>query len=190
MKRRLATWLLALFGWRAVGRAPEGDHFVLIGAPHTSNWDMPLMLAFGWVFELNVHWLGKKSLFDGPLGWLYRWTGGLPVDRSRRTNLVDAAAALFDEHDRLTLVISPEGTRARADHWKSGFYWIARRAGVPILPSYLDWATKTAGFGPLVVPTDSVRADMDALREVYRDKQGRHPEDFGPVRLSDEDAGD
>ena len=82
MKRRLAIWLLRLVGWRPVGTRPEGDHFVLIAAPHTSNWDLPLMLVFGWAFELDVRWLGKKSLFDSPAGRFFRWTGGLPVDRS------------------------------------------------------------------------------------------------------------
>lgn len=190
MKRRLAIWMLRLVGWRPVGTRPEGDQFVLIAAPHTSNWDLPLMLAFGWAFELDVRWLGKKSLFDGPAGWFYRWTGGLPVDRSKSTNLVDQAAAMFQEYDKLTLVIAPEGTRRRAEHWKSGFYWIARKANVPVLPSYLDYGTKTSGFGPLVVPSNSVRADMDALRAVYRDKQARHPDKFGPVQLADEDADD
>lgn len=190
MKQRLAIWLLRLVGWRPVGTRPEGDQFVLIAAPHTSNWDLPLMLAFGWAFELDVRWLGKKSLFDGPAGWFYRWTGGLPVDRSHSTNLVDQAAAMFREHDKLTLVVAPEGTRRRAEHWKSGFYWIARKASVPVLPSYLDYATRTSGFGPLVVPSNSVRADMDALRAVYHDKKARHPDKFGPVQLADEDADD
>ena len=172
----------------ALGTRPEGGHFVLIAAPHTSNWDLPLMLAFGWAFELDVRWLGKTSLFDGPAGWFYRWTGGLPVDRSKKTNLVDQAAAIFQAHERLTLVIAPEGTRRYVDYLKSGFYQIAQAADVPICPCFVDYKQKRSGVGPLVYPSGDATKDMDVIRAFYKDNAAaRHPELTGRFRLPEED---
>ena len=144
------------------------------------------MIAASMAFELQISWMGKEALFRGPFGGLMRWLGGIPVRRNDRQGKVDEIARWFVERPSLVLAIAPEGTRGRAPHWKSGFYWIAKRAGVPIVPSYLDFGTRTAGFGPPFVPSDSLRDDMDRLRAVYAGKRGLFADGFGPVHLLEE----
>lgn len=187
MRRGIGRGVLRLLGWRAQGEFPPGcERCVLIAAPHTSNWDLPLMLAFAMAFELHISWMGKDSLFQGLFGRLMYWVGGIPVRRGARENLVEQMAALFRARPRLVLAIAPEGTRSQAPHWKSGFYWIAQRAQVPIVPGYLDYGTRTAGFGPPFTPSDSLQVDMDRLRAVYTGKRGLYRDGFGPVRLLEE----
>jgi 1-acyl-sn-glycerol-3-phosphate acyltransferase len=182
-----ALWL-RLFGWKVEGRLPDAPKTVVIAAPHTSNWDMPFMLAVAYVLGLRPAWLGKKELFVGPLGPLFRFLGGVPVDRSKRANLVQEVAERFADVERLFLVIPPSGTRSRAPHWKSGFYHIARAAGVPIVCSFLDYRRKVGGIGPVIVPTGDIGADMEKLRAFYSGITGRYPERTTPVRLAEEDA--
>jgi 1-acyl-sn-glycerol-3-phosphate acyltransferase len=160
---------------------------VLIAAPHTSNWDLPFMIAFAMAFDLHISWMGKSALFRGPFGAFMRWLGGIPVRREDRNGKVEEMARWFASRESLVLAIAPEGTRFRAAHWKSGFYWIAKRAGVPIVPSYLDFGTRTAGFGPALVPSESVASDMERIRAVYAGKRGLFADGFGPVRLIEED---
>jgi 1-acyl-sn-glycerol-3-phosphate acyltransferase len=189
MRRTAGRLLLRLLGWRTRGEFPRAgcERCVLIAAPHTSNWDLPFMIAFAMAFELHISWIGKTTLFHGPFGAFMRWLGGLPVRRGAPEGQVDAIAEIFRQRPRLVLAIAPEGSRGRREHWKSGFYWIARRAGVPIVPGYLDYGTKTAGFGPTLWPSDSLHADMDQLRAVYAGKRGLYPDCFAPVRLVEED---
>jgi 1-acyl-sn-glycerol-3-phosphate acyltransferase len=185
----LSAVFLRLSGWRVEGKIPAGvTRAVVIAAPHTTNWDLPYMLAVSYVLGVRPSWLGKRELFRRPFGWLMRWLGGIAVDRDRRTNLVEQAAHRLREADRLFLVIPPSGTRSRAAHWRSGFYHIARTADVPILCAFLDYATKTGGLGPTLVPTGDLGADMDRLRLFYRDMRGKYPDNETPVRLSEEDV--
>ena len=188
MRRALGRNVLRLLGWRTVGEFPHTgcERCVLIAAPHTSNWDLPFMIAFAMAFELHISWMGKHTLFQGPFGGFMRWLGGIPVWRGERSGMVDDMAKLFTERPQLVLAIAPEATRGRAEHWKSGFYRIAREARVPIVPAYLDYGTRTAGFGPPIVPSASLRADMDRLRAVYAGKRGLYADCFGPVRLLEE----
>lgn len=145
------------------------------------------MIAFAMAFELHISWMGKHTLFEGPFGGFMRWLGGIPVFRGERSGLVEDMAKLFGEREQLVLAIAPEGTRGRAENWKSGFYRIAREARVPIVPAYLDYGTRTAGFGPPILPsTSSLRTDMDQLRAIYAGKRGLYADDFGPVRLLEE----
>ena len=184
--RGLGRLYLRISGWRVEGRFPDAAKTVVIAAPHTSNWDMPLMLAMAWVLDVRPAWLGKQELFRRPFGWFMRRLGGVPVDRTARQNTVRQAVERFDALERLHLVIPPSGTRSRATHWRSGFYHIAREANVPIVLGYLDYARRRGGFGPELHPSGDLRADMDAIRRFYADKTGRHPEQFGPVRLAEE----
>jgi 1-acyl-sn-glycerol-3-phosphate acyltransferase len=165
---------------------PASPRFVLIAAPHTSNWDLAYLLALAESFDLRVSWLGKHTLFYPPLGFVMRRVGGIPVVRHQRGQLVAQATKLFAERETLALVVPAEGTRSRAEHWKSGFYHIARSAGVPIVCGYLDYARRRGGFGLTLDATGDVRADMDRIRAFYADKVGRYPEKFGPVRLQEE----
>ncbi|TCO80244.1 1-acyl-sn-glycerol-3-phosphate acyltransferase [Plasticicumulans lactativorans] len=165
--RALAAACLRLSGWRIEGQLPELPRYVVIGAPHTSNWDFALMLAMALHFRVEFVWMGKDSLFASPLGGLFRWLGGVPVDRSRPHGLVDAAVAAFDARERLVLVIAPEGTRKQVQRWRTGFYHIAAQAGVPILLAYVDARRRVGGLGPLFHPTGDAQADMAAIRAFY-----------------------
>jgi 1-acyl-sn-glycerol-3-phosphate acyltransferase len=187
MKKRLARWLLHLTGWQLAGARPECDHYVLIAAPHTSNWDFPLMLLFAAAFDIKVTWMAKHSLFRPPMGWIMRASGGMPIIRHKNQNVVGAMVAAFDTVPHLVLVVPTEGTREKSEYWKSGFYHIARQAGVPIVPSFLDFKRKQGGFGPAFTVTDNVRADMQYLRDFYRGMEGKFPHNFGPVKLKEED---
>ena len=188
VRQRIARRLLRLVGWRTDGEPPAQHRFVLIAAPHTSNWDFPLMILMAMQSGLSIHWLGKESLFRGPMGWLLRRLGGVPVERSEPKQLVARMADVFAGQDDFALVVPPEGTRSRSDHWKSGFYRIAHGAQVPILCSYLDYSTKVGGYGPLLTPTGDVGADMDLIRDFYADKHGRYPDQVSEIRLRDEVA--
>ena len=182
----VARAFLALTGWEPEGQRPVFPRYVLIAAPHTSNWDLAYLLALAAIFDVRVSWLGKHTLFRGPLGWVMRRLGGIPVVRHERGDLVQAAARRFADAEELALVVPAEGTRSRAPCWKSGFYHIARTAGVPIVLGYLDYRRRRGGFGPGLVPTGDLGRDMDEIRKFYADKTGRHPEHFGPVRLREE----
>lgn len=178
---------MRLFGWKLWGAKPKCDSYVLIAAPHTSNLDFILMILFAWAFEMNVTWMGKHTLFTPPMGWIMRLLGGMPIDRRRSGNVVDAMVDAFAENPTLVLVVPAEGTRSRQDYWKSGFYHIARRVGVPIVPSILDFGQMRGGFGPVYELTGDVSKDMDFFREFYDGIEGRFPELFSPVRLREED---
>ena len=186
MKKRIARALLWLLGWKPEGRRPAARKYVLIAAPHTSNWDLPIMLALAWVFDVEVAWLGKHAMFAWPYGWLMRFLGGIPIRRDRSENRVQQMARAFEEAESLALGVAAEGTRSYRPHWKSGFYHIALAAKVPIVMGYVDYARKRGGFGPELVPTGEVTHDMDKIRSFYSDKSGKNPDCFGDIRLREE----
>jgi 1-acyl-sn-glycerol-3-phosphate acyltransferase len=185
------AWLgrlyLGFFGWRVQGSVSPTAQVVLIAAPHTSNWDLPFMLACGYVLGLRPQWLGKRELFRWPFGRFMRWIGGIPVDRSASHGLVAQAIDRFRSGDPLVMVVPPSGTRRRAERWKSGFYHIARGAAVPIACGFLDYGRKVGGIGPMVIPSGDVRTDMQRLRAFYADITAKYPAKVTPVRLLEED---
>jgi 1-acyl-sn-glycerol-3-phosphate acyltransferase len=186
MLRWIAKAFLALTGWRAEGERPVARRCVVIAAPHTSNWDLAFLLAFAAVFRVKLRFMAKHTLFRGPMGAAMRAVGGVPVRRDRRGDMVEQMAQLLNESREMALTIPPEGTRGYVAHWKSGFYHIARRAEVPIVLSYLDYARRRGGFGPAILPTGDIGQDMDEIRAFYSDKRGLHPDLFGEVRLKEE----
>lgn len=175
-------------GWTIEGERPQHNSFVLIAAPHTSNWDFPYMLAFAALYDLRISWMGKQTLFTPPLGWIMRALGGIPIKRHKNQNTVSAMTEAFAADRNLILVVPAEGTRARAEYWKSGFYHIALAAGVPVVPSYLDYGARRGGFGPALIPTGRPREDMQQFRDFYAPMSGKFPGNFGPVRLREESA--
>lgn len=186
MRQRIAAGLLRGLGWKIEGIAPRSRKVVVLAAPHTSNWDLPYMLAVAWAFGIRPRFMMKHSVFVGPAGWLFRRLGGIAVERHRRGGVVKQMVDAFEAADELALVIPPEGTRRRVDVWKSGFYHIAREARVPLLLSYLDFSRKVTGLGPEFLPSGDIRADMDVIRDFYADKVGLCPEAFGEIRLPEE----
>ena len=164
---------------------PEtAERCVVVAAPHTSNWDFPYTLLGAFALGMHIRWLGKASLFRAPFGPVMRWLGGIAVDRSRSTNLVASSAeALRHADGPLQLVVAPEGTRARATEWKTGFHRIAHAAGLPIQLSYLDWGTRTCGLGPLVEPGEDLEADIERIRAFYAPFRGRNATQFDPGQL-------
>ena len=183
MKRFIGRTYLFLARWTAVGTAPDVDKYLIIAAPHTSNWDFPHLLMVAWAREVPAKFIGKHSLFRWPTGALFKALGGMPVRRDLPGRLVDQVAATYDAVDQLAVAIAPEGTRSRAEHWKSGFYRIAKAADVPVLLAFIDYPSRTGGIGPMIELTDDQDADMRAIADFYADKRGRHPEQSGPVAL-------
>ena len=170
----ICRWLLGIFGWRMVGELPDIPKLVLIAAPHSTKGDVIWGLLFKIALRLDVHFIGKREAFVGPLGVALRAFGGIPVDRSAAHGLVGAMRREFESRDRFWLALAPEGTRKKVQKWKTGFWHIAREAGVPILPVYFHYPEKTVGLGPLFHPTDDVVADMARIREFYRPWIGKN----------------
>ena len=174
--RRVGWWVLQRAGWHFDGAMPDLPKFVVIVAHHTSNWDFPIGLAAKWALGLDVRWLGKASLFRVPLGWFLRATGGVPVERGNRGNLVAQTTREFNERAQFVLVLAPEGTRARVPEWRSGFWHVAKDAGVPICCVALDWNRKVIRMGPTVTADeDDPAAGIARIRRYYADVRGYDP---------------
>ncbi len=187
LKHGLARIFLLFTRWRFEGEIPSFPRYVLIAAPHTTNWDLVHMLALGWLKDIRVHWMGKHTLFKPPWGWFMRWLGGLPIDRRAPGNMVEQAADKLRAADRMVLVVPPEGTRSKRPYWKSGFYFIAKLAAVPVVMGFLDYSRRVGGLGPRMEPTDDVVADMDVVRGFYHAGMARHPDKFTVPRLRAEE---
>jgi 1-acyl-sn-glycerol-3-phosphate acyltransferase len=178
--RWLSVGFLRLTGWKVVGTLPPvATKSVLIAAPHTSNWDLPYTLMVCFVLKLNVYWVGKASLFKPPFRGVMMWLGGIPVDRSQSNNLVAASsAAIAQTTGPVQLIVPPEGTRSGTRYWKTGFYYIAAGAGVPIVMAYLDYEQKVGGLGPIFETTGDVQADMVAIKAFYARVKGKNADQF------------
>lgn len=178
--RWLSIAFLRLTGWKVVGKLPaHAAKSVLIAAPHTSNWDLPYTLMVAFVLRLNVYWIGKASLFKPPFGGVMMWLGGIPVDRSQSNNLVVASSeAIMKATGPLQLIVPPEGTRSGTRYWKTGFYYIAAGAGVPIVMAYLDYEKKVGGLGPVFQTTGDIEVDMLAIKAFYAGVKGKNADQF------------
>ena len=178
--RGFSVFFLKVTGWKVQGRLPtNAQKSVLIAAPHTSNWDLPLTLMVAFSLRLNVYWMGKESLFKPPFRALMMWLGGVPVDRSKSTNLVAASVEAIRAADGpMQLIVPPEGTRSKTRYWKTGFYYIAAGAQVPIVMAYMDYSKKMAGLGPVFLPTGDVDADMAQIKAFYAPIQGKNTDQF------------
>jgi len=178
----LATLLFRLTGWRAEGGVHQPPRFVIIAAPHTSNWDAVIMVVAAYIFRVKISWFIKSEAFFFPLGAIIRFFGGVPIDRSKSSNVVAQAVARLQNSEHLIVAVPPEGTRKHSPGWKTGFYYIAHGAGVPIILGYIDYKRKVAGLGPAFTPTGDIEADFRVFDEFYSKVTPKHPADRGVVR--------
>ena len=178
--RGLSLAVLKLAGWKVSGQLPaNGRTCVMIAAPHTSNWDLPYMLMVAFSLRLNVYWMGKEQIFKPPFRGVMMWLGGIPVRRESANNVVAASIAALQEADGpLQLVVTPEGTRSKARHWKTGFHYIAVGAQVPIVMAFMDYERKISGLGPVFEPTGDLEADMVTIKAFYAPFKGKNPSQF------------
>lgn len=179
---------MKLIGWRIGGEVPALRRYVLIGAPHTSNWDFIIAMLFKYSLGMKFNFIGKDSLFRGPMSTIMRRLGGIPVNRRVSSGFVDQIVSVFAEHEDLIIVIAPEGTRSKSPYWKTGFYYIALGAQVPVVMAYLDYPNKTIGFGPSFTPTGDLHADFALIRSFYADKSGKFPDKQGAIELRPSNA--
>lgn len=177
---KVTRWLgratLALFGWQIVGQAPNLPKYVAIGAPHTSNWDFPIGILLFIAVGLRVSWMGKDSFVNGPLKRVWHWMGGVPINRQAAHGVVDQMIETFQNRDKFVLGITPEGTRAKVAQWKSGFYHIAKGAGVPIFPIELDYKVKQIRLHPVFVPDGTLAVDLPMIQAIYANANAKRPQ--------------
>jgi len=178
--RAFSKGFLKLTGWKLDGQLPpDGHKCVLIAAPHTSNWDLPYTLMVAFALRLNVYWMGKNQLFRPPFRGIMMWLGGIPVRRETANNLVTASVeAIKAATGPLQLIVPPEGTRGKTRYWKTGFYYIAVGAQVPIVMAYMDYDKKISGLGPVFQPTGDIDADMAAIKAFYAPFKGKNADQF------------
>jgi len=168
--------LFRTMGWKLLNEFPDVPKAVIAVGPHTSWQDILIGMAVRSITRMNnAHFLGKKELFDGPFGWFFRWTGGVPVDRKHKLNLVEQVTEIFNAHEHFLLGIAPEGTRKKVDRLKTGFYHMARSAGVPIIMAAFDYEKKAVWFSEPLIPSGDETADMEKVYAFYRGVRGKDP---------------
>ncbi len=186
-KRRLwllpqvGSLVLRVLGWKIDGVPPDEKKFVIVAAPHTSNWDFVIGLAVAWVYSMDAKFVGKHTLFRWPMGAFMRWAGGIPLDREKSRGFVNTVVDEFNKRENLIVAITPEGTRKRVQKWKTGFYHIANEAQVPIALGFLDYGRKVVGFGPAIWPTGNIGSDLLQIQEFYNGVTGKHPAKTAPA---------
>lgn len=184
LMRLLAHGYLWIIGFKLEGPRPEARRYILLAAPHTSNMDFPITMALAFAYRIKIRWMGKKSLFRGVRGPVTRWLGGISVDRNAPNGLVGQIIDHFNAREDLAVVIAAEGTRGKAEHWKSGFYHIARGANIPIVPGFVDYKRKRGGFGEAITLTGDMAKDMDVFRAFYEPIGARFPERKSKIRFA------
>lgn len=175
--------ILSLLGWSINGNIPDLPKFLVIGAPHTSNWDFIYFLLFIKAVGMKVGFIAKDTAFQWPMGNILRKMGGIPVNRRLRNKFVDQIIEKFNQNSQLIILITPEGTRHKTNYWKSGFYYIALGAQIPILLGYIDYSTKNLGLGPLIFPSGNINDDFRIIQKFYTDKTGKYPEQQSTIQL-------
>ena len=183
MLKILARFILSLFGWTLEDKLPDEKQYVIIGAFHTSNWDFVLGILGLWALGLKASWVGKHTLFRGIFGPFFRSLGGIPVDRRVHTGFIHKVAELYKQGKLNALTIAPEGTRSKKEHWKTGFYFIALEAEVPIVLGYVDYKNKQLGVGATLYPTGNIVQDFEIIKQFYSTKTGLRLSKQTPIRL-------
>jgi len=173
----LSRIILDIAGWHVKGRIPDNvKKCIMIAAPHTSNWDLLFARCAFYIMDIDLRYTIKKEAMVGPLGWLLKKMGALPVDRKKNNSLVEAMVDILNNADKMVIMITPEGTRSYQPRWRKGFYHAALNANVPIVLGYLDYSKKEAGVGPIVYPSGDVDTDIEKIKNFYRTITGKYPE--------------
>lgn len=174
----IASLILFCTGWKTIGEKPNVPKYVLIAAPHTSNWDLFFMITVALKLKISIYWMGKESIFKFPFKGLMMWMGGIPIDRSKSQDMVKAITEIFEANSELAITVPPEGTRSHTVYWKTGFYHIANESKVPICLGFLDYSKKEGGLGPLIYPTGDIEKDMIEIKKFYSPISGKYPDRF------------
>ena len=184
VRRLIGKTYMKFLGFKAVGEIPTEAKFITLAVPHTTNWDLPNMLFYCFSTDQRISFMMKASVFRWPFGGFFRAMGGIPIDRSKKNDTVAQMVKAFEESDYLNVVIPPEGTRGRRDYWKTGFYYIALEANIPIVLGFLDYARKEVGYGPVLHPTGDIEKDFEKIAAYYKERgvQGKYPKNQSEIR--------
>lgn len=187
MIQRFSSFILSILGWRLEGRLPADKKLIIIGAPHTSNWDFPFTLLVLSAMGLRFSWVAKHTLFKGPFGTFFKAIGGIPVNRLVRSSFLTEIVGIFNKREKLVLAIAPEGTRSKKDHWKAGFYHIAMKANVNICLGFIDYPSKSIGVGPTLDVSKDFANNFLIIQDFYTQKSGKHPNQQSVIRLREKE---
>jgi 1-acyl-sn-glycerol-3-phosphate acyltransferase len=174
----LSRLALRAIGWQVAGKPPDLSKFIIAIAPHTSYFDWPILMLAMYSIPMKASWMGKHTIFRFPFGSLLERLGGIPIDRRAHHGIVETMVHEFETRDALVLGITPEGTRKKVERWKTGFYHMASKAGVPIVLLYLDYPSRTVGFGPALTPSGDLGLDLQAMKRFFSNYRGRNPDQF------------
>jgi hypothetical protein len=182
-RQAFVSKLMSAFGWKSILAPPPGKKFVALGYPHTSNWDFLPAIAWAWSTGLKMNFIGKAALFNGLMGPIMRGLGGIPLQRDKSKNFVDQIVEIINARDEIALIIAAEGTRSRAEYWRSGFYYMALEANVPIGLAYMDWKRKEIGIKQYLTPSGDLERDFEIIKAYYEGVTGRDPSKQSPIVL-------
>jgi 1-acyl-sn-glycerol-3-phosphate acyltransferase len=183
MLQKISIYILKLIGWKLENKLPAEKKHLIIGAFHTSNWDLLLALLCFSAMKLKFNWIGKHTLFRWPFGLLFKAIGGIPVNRSIQTGFIHRIAELYHNNNALIIAMSPEGTRSKTEHWRTGFYYIALEANIPIALAYVNYPEKKAGIGKYFMPSGNIQQDLEIIKKYYASKKGKYPDKQGDIKI-------
>jgi hypothetical protein len=182
-RQKIVMALMKLFGWKSILSPAPGKKFVALGYPHTSNWDFVPAVAWAWSTGLQMNFVGKAALFKGIMGPIMKSLGGIPLERDKSKNFVDQIVEIINARDEIALIVAAEGTRSKAEYWRSGFYYMALEANVPIGLAYMDWKRREIGISQYLMPSGDLEKDFEIIKTYYQGVTGREPSKQSPILL-------
>jgi 1-acyl-sn-glycerol-3-phosphate acyltransferase len=183
MLQKMSKFILKSIGWEIECKLPVDKKYLIIGAFHTSNWDLPLTLLMLSAMKLKFNWVGKHTLFYWPFGYFFKAIGGIPVNRGINSGFIQKVSDLYNNTDKLVIAMSPEGTRSKTEYWKTGFYYIALKAKIPVALAYVDYPDKQIGIGKYFTPTGDINEDLEIIKDFYKSKRGKFTEKQSDIKI-------